>query len=221
MKLDLKNLDFKLPDLPKKVALSLVALVASAVLFGVLTFTLGAATDAAIEDVTKLRNDVAAARQKVKQAKEDVIFVGDNSTRFDTLMGSDKLIPHTRRTAIRQMQSLALEFGLTTLNYNFQSAGGQAAESVATQPKSGDYKVYIENIELTVGSALDRDIYSFIAALNDDFPGSMIISSAELKRASNVTTESLNLVSRGEDSKLVEGKMKFTWRTAQKQETKK
>lgn len=220
-KLSVKSIDFKLPDLPKPVMISVSVIAASLLLFLLLLPTLGAARDTAEADVIRLRNDVSTTQKNLRQSRDDYDFVLTNQQRFEALMASDKLIPHTRRTAIRQMQTLALEFGLTGLNYNFQAAGLQAPEAVTAQPKSGGYRVYIENIELTVGSPLDQSIYSFIAALHDDFPGAMVVSDYELSRAQSISTEALNLVSRGEDSKLVQGKIKYSWRTAQKQDQEK
>lgn len=218
---EFKRFEFKLPDIPKKVAVSLAVVLSSGLSYVLLLLTLGEAADAATADVARLRNQVATTKTRIETAKDDISFIASNKGRFDALMASDKLIPHTRRTAIRQMQTLALEFGLTTLNYNFQAAGTQGAEAVSSQPKSGDYKLYVENIELTVGAALDRDIFAFLAALNDDFPGSVVILNLEMSRAPLVSAEALNAVSRGEDSKLVEGKLRVTWRTAQRQDEKK
>jgi hypothetical protein len=208
--------EFKLPNLPKPVALALAAMAASAMVFLILSFTLGSARDVAEADVVRLRTEISTAQKNLRQSKEDYDFILANQSRFEALMGSDKLIPHTRRTAIRQMQSLALEFGLTGLDYNFQSAGSQGATAVSAQPKSGDYRVYVESISLDVGAALDQNIYSFIAAIHDEFPGSMVVSDFSLERPSgSISKETLNKVSRGEDSGLVKGKISYTWRTAQ------
>jgi hypothetical protein len=217
----IKGLDIKLPALPKKVMISIGVIGTSIILFAVLYFTLGAATEQAELDVTRLKGEISGAQTKVRQSKENYDFVLANQDRFEVLMRSDKLIPHTRRTAVRQMQALALEFGLTALNYNFQAAGGQAPDAVSNQPKTGDYKVYVETIDLTLGSPLDQNMYSFIAALHDDFPGSMVLAEFEFSRAPALSNDALNLVSRGEDSKLVQGKIKYSWRTAQKQDQKK
>jgi len=216
-----KSIDLKLPDLPKPVMISVVVIGASLFLFVLLYFTLGSASNSAQADVARLRGEVSSTQSKITNFKDDYDFVINNQKRFEALMSSDKLIPHTRRTAIRQMQALALEFGLTGLNYNFQAAGLQAPEAVTAQPKSGSYRVYIENIELTVGAPLDQSVYSFIAALHDDFPGTMVAAEYDINRAPSISTEALNLVSRGEDSKIVQGKIKYSWRTAQKQDEKK
>jgi hypothetical protein len=211
----LPEVNFKLPDLPKKVAISIAVLVGSGVLFAILSLTLGTAATDTEDAVRRLTTEISQVQKNLRQSKEDYEFVTANRERFETLMKSDKLIPHTRRTAIRQMQALALEFGLTTLNYNFQAAGAQSPQAVANQPQSDLYRVSVEGIELTVGAPLDRNIYAFVAALHDDFPGSMVLNGFNLTRADKVTAEALNQVSRGQESKLVEGKLNYTWSTAQ------
>ncbi|MBL8642496.1 MAG: hypothetical protein JNK21_01075 [Rhodospirillaceae bacterium] len=218
---NIKGIDFKLPALPKIVLISVSVIGAFFVFFVLMYFTLGSARDTAEQDVTRLRADISSVQARLKQSREDYDFVIKNQQRFETLVASDKLIPHTRRTAVRQMQALALEFGLSSLNYNFQAAGLQAPEAVANQPKSTDYRVYVENIELSIGAPLDKSVYSFMAAVYDDFPGSMVLTDLEMGRAAVISPEALNLVSRGEDSKIVTGTIRYSWRTAQKQDEKK
>jgi hypothetical protein len=211
----LKLPEFKIPNLPKPVQISLGVIGVSLVLFVVLMFTLGDALDTAQADASRLRNDMLAIQKNLKQSKEDFDFILANKERYETLISGEKLIPHTRRTAIRQMQSLASQAGLSSLNYNFQAAGSLTPEAVAQQPKSALYRVYVENIELTLGAPLDQVFYAFIAAAFDDFPGSMVVTEFEIERAPSITKEELNKVSRGEDSGLVKGKIKYSWRTAQ------
>lgn len=211
----LKIPELKIPDFPKPVKLSLLAMLGSLALFIVLYLTLGSGSDAAQSEVQRLKAEFQSTQKNLNQSKEDIAFVTANQKRFEALMSSDKLIPHTRRTAIRQLQALALEFGLSDLNYNFQAAGTAAPEAVSSQPKSDLYRVSVESIELSVGAPVDQAIYSFIAAVNDDFPGSLVLSDLELERAPLISNEALNLVSRGKDSGLVKGKLKYLWRTAQ------
>jgi hypothetical protein len=207
--------EIKIPDLPKPVQISIGVIGASLVLFVTLLFTLGSARDTAQSDVVRLRNDLQAVQSNLRQSKEDFDFIVANQSRFESLMGGDKLVPHTRRTAIRQMQSLASEAGLSELNYNFQAAAALTPDAVAQQPKSNLYRVYVENIELTLGAPIDQGFYSFLAAAHDDFPGSMVVTEIDMSRAPVVTKEALNSVSRGDDSGLVKGKIRYSWRTAQ------
>jgi hypothetical protein len=220
---DLKALDFKLPNLPKPVMISLIVMGGCIVLFVILQLTLNAALGEAVNDVTRLKAELSKIQVALKQSKEDIEFINKNQDRFNALMESQKLIPHTRRTAVRQMQDLASEFGITSLNYNFQAAGAQSPDAAAQQAKSDLYKVYVENIELKIGAPLDGSIYSFIAGMHDDFPGSMVLTEVELARALVISPDMLEKAGKGEDSGLVTGTLKYSWRTAQqnKQDEKK
>ena len=206
----------KWPDLPKPVNIAIAVIGGSLMLFIILLFTLGSVAEDTITVVSRLRNEVAQIQKNEKTAKEDYDFIVANRERFDRLMQSDKLIPHTRRTAVRQLQAHALEFGMSDLTFNFQAVGAQTPEQVASQPKAGDYRVFVENIELKIGAPLDQNVYSFIAAVHDEFPGTMVLTRVALDRAPAITPEALNKVSRGEDSGLVKGTISYSWRTAQK-----
>lgn len=207
--------DLSLPDLPKKVALSLAVIGASIAIFILLALTLGAANTQTETDVIRLKNDVVSTQKNLRQSKEDYEFIIANKDKYETLLSGDKLIPHTRRTAIRQMQALALEFGLSSLTYTFDAVGAQTPQVVSNQPQSGLYNVSVEKIELMLGAPLDRSMYAFMAAIHDDFPGSMVLSELELERAPAVAPEALNKISLGSDSGLVKGKAVYSWRTAQ------
>src|SRR5690242_14604256 len=113
----LPSLSLKLPDLPKHVAIATSIIVACLVLVGVLVPTLGAATDDAIADNARLTNQISQAKKDLTTVADDFKFVSDNKEKFEALLQGDRLIPHTGRTAVRQLQALALQDGLTGLNY--------------------------------------------------------------------------------------------------------
>lgn len=205
-------------DLPKRVAISAGVITGFAVLYVLLYFTLGAARDDAVAANQRLKSELRATEQNLQQSATDRAFVVDNTARYDVLMAGTKMIPHARRAAVVQLQQLARATGLTTLNYNFQSTGAQSPATAAGQPQGEGYRVNIEQVELNVGAPLDGMIYRFVAALTDDFPGSIVVRTIELERAPAVTAESLNQVARGQESNLVRGKAVVSWRTAQRTE---
>jgi hypothetical protein len=129
-------------------------------------------------------------------------------------MHSDRLVPHTRSVAMAQMQKLALQRGLTTLSYNFASTDNATASETVT----GGYRLQAEKVNLKLGSALDTQVFDFVADLGESFPGSAIVQELKLERAPELSTEALNHVSNGEESGLVKGEMVFAWRTAQAQD---
>jgi hypothetical protein len=226
MKLDL---NVKLPDLPRSVALSVLVITASVVLFGISYFTLGEAHDEAIVTNGRLIAQVAKTQKDIGTAQDDFQYVTENQERFEALLQSDRLVPHVRRAAVRQMQTLALQRRLSALNYDFAVVGEKSAAAVGSQApnqtapdgKSSSYRINVESVELKVGAPLDGQIYGFIQDLGKSFPGAAIVQSVELHRAPKVTQEMLTQVSRGEDSHLVNGEIRFLWRTAQANDSEK
>ena len=165
---------------------------------------------------SRLTNELRSTNSSIERAKDDYLFVVENERRFEEAMASDEIIPHTRRAAARQMQSVAIDNGLTSLNYNFAASGAQAQGRGSSAATSSDaYTLHVEEIRLDVGAPLDRPIYAFIEELLRTIPGTAVVRELELSRAENITTDMLNRVAQGQQSGLVVGTVGLSWRTAQ------
>ena len=204
-----------LADLPKRTAISLAVLAGSIVLFAIAFFTLGAAQKQAHADQTRLTGQIAQIDKNVQQTSTDRQFVLDNKDKYEALMQGDRLIPHARRAAIRQLQTLAQQRSLSALSYGFNAAGDQSLANAKSQPSSGDFKVSVENVELKLGAALDSQIFEMVLDLAESFPGAAVVQSIELIRPPRVTDEMLKNVGKSSDPGIVTGTVKFAWRTAQ------
>lgn len=174
----------------------------------------------ALEDSTsmnrRLENDLRSTQAAINRAQDDYVFVEENERRFEEAMASDEIIPHTRRAAARQMQTVALENGLTSLNYNFAAVGGQRGRNqAAAAPSTAAYTLHVENIDLEVGAPLDRPVYAFVEELIRTIPGTAVVREVVLERAETITTDMLNRVAIGQESGIVTGSIQFSWRTAQ------
>jgi hypothetical protein len=233
----LPDLGLKLPDLPRPVAIASAAMVVSVFLFGVLYFTLGAGRDQAVEVNGRLTADLAQSQKNTKQVSEDFKYVSENQQKFEDLLQSERLVPHIRRAAVRQMQTLALRHGLNprVFSYDFATAVDKAAVAAAAQApaKPGapaaaaalgagpTYRINVESVTLKIGAPLDGQIYGFVRDLGTDFPGAAVVQSIDLQRPAKISSDVLNQLSRGEDSGVVTGEIKFLWRTAQANEPEK
>jgi hypothetical protein len=207
-------------DIPRIVLVSIGVILVSLGALAALVPLLGGALDAAVVDNARLKTAVEKTTRDIAQAKTDQVYVKENLAAFETLIKSDKLIPHTRRAAVLEFNNVGRQRGLTALSYNFDMAKGNSVKALESQPKSGGYNVSVENIELRVGAPLDGNIYRFIADISDTFPGSIIVNGFELKRPPEITPLALEMVSRGQDSQLVTGTIKVSWRTAQADDKK-
>ena len=217
----LPDLPIKLPDLPKKVAISAVIIVASAVLSGVLLPTLGANRDRAIADNGKLQTQIAQLGKNIEQVRADYKYVTENREKFEALLQSERLIPHTRRDAAQRLQALALKDGVTSLTWDMATAGDRSLAAVASQAKTDAYRVSVESIALHIGAPLDGPVYRFLVDLNNDFPGAAVVASVDLGRTEKLTNEIIDRLGHGGDSGLVKGEVKMLWRTAQATDSEK
>jgi len=212
------DLPFKLPDWPRRVKIAAAVLAVSAVGFAALYPTLGMSRDEALERVVNLTNETQSAETAIIRAAGDVTFVTEGKERYERLVAGDKLIPHARRDAVVQLQALGREFGMATVDFSFQGVGAASPTGAQSQPRAGEYRVNVDNIEIAVDAPTDGIIYGFIAALQEDFPGALVVNKFEISRATEVTVSALDLVARGQPSQLASGTVLVTWRTAQRQE---
>lgn len=214
----LPDLPFKLPDWPRRVKIAMAVLAVAAILFAALYPTLGISRDDALERVVSLTNRVSSTESSAIRAAGDVEFVTSGKERYERLIAGDKLVPHARRDAVAQLQALGREYGLAAVNFSFKGAVANSPTAAMAQPKAGEYRVNVDAIEIEIDAPTDGMIYGFIAALQEDFPGALVVDSFEIGRATDVTLSALDLVARGLPSQLASGKLKVTWRTAQRQE---
>jgi hypothetical protein len=207
-----------LAEMPRAVIVSVTVMVGALILLAVLVPFVGGARDAAISLNRKMKTDIDQTTKSITQAKADQAYVLDYKNEFEALIGSDHLVPHTRRAAIVELQNDARIRGLTALNYSFNAATAMSQKAVESQPKSGAYAVLVEDVDIKVGAPFDGPVYGFISDITDAFPGSIVVESVDLRRAPEITPLALDYVSRGQDSQLVTGTIRLSWRTAQAQD---
>jgi hypothetical protein len=204
--------------MPRKTAFASVTMTATLIVFAIVFFVLGGAHDDALEQNASLKKSLDQTTRNAKQAKEDRQFVIENQTKYEELLNSDRLVPHTRRVALDKLEFLKKQDGLTSVNYNFAAAGQRSAASAASQPVTGGYKVQVETVELKIGAPLDTSVFDFLLDLGEKFPGSAVVETFAIERAAEITTDALNQVSQNREAGLVKGEVHLTWRTAQKEE---
>jgi len=213
MKLSIPFLNLNLP--PRVAAASVVILVAG-ILLAILMPLLGGNRDETVALNVQLTAEIDKLRSDIRTSQSDYQFVLDNQAQYEDLVKGGRLIPHTRRDAVRYMQDIARTHGLTAMSYSFSSAGQNSAAAAVNQPATAAYSVSVELIELDLGAPLDSNIFRFISDAADGFPGSAVVQSMAVTRADEITTDALNKVSRGENSELVSGTATLLWRTALK-----
>jgi type II secretory pathway pseudopilin PulG len=217
----LPDIGIKLPDIPRHVTIAAVVLAVSGVLFGTLLPTLGASLDQAIVQNKKLQSDIAQAGKVGNQARADYKFATENREKFEAVLQSDRLIPHTNRDAAQKLQTTAVQDGVTALTWQFGAVAALSAASVTSQVKQSGYRVDVQSIGLHIGAPLDGQIYRFIADLDRGFPGSVVLASVSLARPEKLTNDAINGIGRVGTPGLVTGEISLLWRTAQANDSEK
>lgn len=205
-------------NLPRNVLIATAGIMFMVGVLAVLYPLLGGARDQAVSDNARLTSELQVTEMGIIRAKEDHQFVVEHQGEYEKLLSGDKLLPHSRRTAVAELQRVAGIRQLTSLNYNFAAAAATSVQAVASQPTSGTYKISVEQIDLKVGAPYDGAIYGFLADVTQTFPGTIVVESFAFSRAPTVSNEALNAVSKGEDARLVSGEVTLSWRTAQANE---
>lgn len=208
-----------IPDLPRNVAIALVTLVVTLLLFGTSFVVLGGARDEAIVQNGSLTRDISQTRASIIQVTQDREYVLANQAQYEALLKSDRLIPHTRRAAVVELQRVAQIRGVTRLDYGFAGiAAADSAQGVQAQQASAAYRLSVERVTLKVGAPVDGVVYGFVADIADAFPGSAVIERLQLKRPEVITEADLAALSSPQGGALAEGVVIFSWRTAQANE---
>lgn len=209
----LPDIRFKFPDLPRKVLISAAALVGSGIAFALLLQFLGGALDGALTENARLKRSIDQATRDTQTVDSDYQFVTENTEYFEKLVKGDRLIPHTRRDALKQLQNLAQEHGVTAMTAEFSIATAPATKAAAASPGQAEaYRVSVEAIKIKLGSPIDGQIYAFAADLRRNFPGSAVLMSMKLSRPPKVTSDMLAQISK--KGAIVNGEMELVWRTA-------
>ncbi len=209
-----------LRTIPRKVMMSLGVLALGLVLWGVQVPLLGGAREDADTNATRLRSEIDQTRKDLAQAGADMKYLEEHQEQFESLLKSDRLVPHTRRAAVAELQKIAVQNGITGLEYIFNAAPATSANAAQSQPTSGAYRVSVEQIELKVSAPTDGAIYRFLEDIKDSFPGSAVAQIVQLERPPTLTPAMMTALSKGEDAKIVTGDISVLWRTAEAEEQK-
>lgn len=211
-----KDLRRIIDSMPRPAFLGIVTLAATGVLFAVSVLLLGGARDDALAAGTLMQNEITTITTSITRSRQDQEYVNANVARYEELLKSDKLIPHTRRAALTALRDAAAPHGLEdSLSFTFTSASGTTAAQ--SQPTSGDYRVSVESIVLKIAAPLDGAVFRMLDDVNRTFPGSVVLESMTLSREPSVNETQLAAISAGQSS-LVSGEVILSWRTAQKEE---
>lgn len=206
-----------LRNMPRKVLISTALLVFGLVLLGVLFPLLTGADEDADTMAARLNNEITQTRSQISQAITDQKYIAEHQAEYEDLLKGDRLVPHTRRAAVAELQKVASRNGIS-LSYVFQAPSANSLTAAQSQPTTAAYRVSVESISLKISAATDGAIYRFLEDIADSFPGSAITQSVRLSRVPDLTAGIMANLASGKDAGIVTGDIEVLWRTAEAQE---
>lgn len=149
----------------------------------------------------KAKTEQSALQNNVKALRDDLIFIKDHQKEFNFLIEKGWFIPKSRLIAgevIEQLQS-----SLNEVQYIFEP------ESTQNLKESHTFKV--TKVVMEVGALFESDVYAFVEALIENFPGILSLHELSLTRGEEINERSLLALRNNEPPNFVVGKLVFDW----------
>ncbi len=160
-------------------------------------------------ELSSLKAAIEARRREVAQLKEEYVLLKEQLEAFTQLGLQGFFNNQNRVEAQSSFNKLGELSGLLNTRYTINSG------VLVEDPKAAEanYVVLKSPVTLDISSLDDVDVYTFIKALQERFPGNVDITEVDLSRKMNVTAALLREIGSGDPVKMVEAKVVFDWRT--------
>lgn len=160
-------------------------------------------------ELNALKAAIEARRREVAQLKEEYVLLKEQLEAFTQLGLQGFFNNQNRVEAQDSFNQLGELSGLLNTRYAISSG------VLVTDQRAADAKYVLlrSPVQLDIVSLDDVDVYTFIKALQERFPGNVDILSVDLNRKMSVTAPILRQIGSGDPVKMVEAKVTFDWRT--------
>lgn len=161
------------------------------------------------QELSALKSAIDARRREVAQLKEEYILLKEQLEAFTQLGLQGFFNNQNRVEAQESFNKLGQLSGLLNTRYTISSG------VLVNDPKAAEanYVVLKSPVTLDISSLDDVDVYTFVKALQERFPGNVDIVGVTLTRKMNVTAPLLREIGSGDPVKMVEARVSFDWRT--------
>ena len=160
-------------------------------------------------ELAGLKAEVEARRLEVARLKEEFVLLQRQLRDFKELEAQGFFNNQNRVKAQESFNELRQLAGLLKTKYEI-SSGLLNEDPNAT---AANHVVLRSPVKLEIDSMDDVDVYTFVKALLEKFPGSVDITGFKLDRDENVTAPLLRQIGSGTPVKLVTSQVEFDWRT--------
>ncbi len=161
------------------------------------------------QELSALKSSIDARRREVAQLKEEYILLKEQLEAF-TQLGLQGFFNNQNRVEAQESFDRLRELaGLLNTRYSILSG------VLIDDPKASEanYVLLKSPVSLDISSLDDVDVYTFIKALQERFPGNVDIVSVDMMRKLTITAPLLREIGSGDPVKMVEAKISFDWRT--------
>lgn len=161
------------------------------------------------QDLSALQAETQARYQEVAKLKEEFVSLQRQLRDFKELEAQGYFSNQNRVDAQSSFNNLRLLAGLLKTKYEI-SSGERIDDPAAVE---ANHVILRSPVRLDIESLDDVDVYTFVKALEEKFPGSVDITAFKLDRDELITAPLLRKIGSGTPVKLVSAKVEFDWRT--------
>ncbi len=190
------------------ITLLLMALVTGATGYGLYEYLMPMRAEKD-QELSSIKSAIETRRREVAQLKEEYILLKEQLEAFTQLGLQGFFNNQNRVEAQESFNGLRELSGLLNTRYSI-SSGVLVEDPKATE---ANYVVLRSPVQLDISSLDDVDVYTFIKALQERFPGNVDIINVDMARKQSVTAPLLREIGSGSPTKMVEAKVNFEWRT--------
>ncbi len=160
-------------------------------------------------ELSNLKSETQAKYEEVRRLKEQFVMLQAQLREFKDLEARGFFSNQNRVDAQASFDSLGKLSGLLKTRFQI-SAGQRIDDPLATD---ANHVILKSPVAIEIESLDDVDVYTFLKALQERFPGSVDITDFSLNREQNITAPLLRQIGSGQPIKLVTAKVSFDWRT--------
>ncbi len=159
-------------------------------------------------DLRSTRAQIASKRTEADALRNEIQLIQQQKSQFEDLRDAGFMNDQSRLMARRRIRDIQQYTRILSASYNIKPADVSpvAAEGL-------EYVILSTPIDMDVESQDDVDFYHFVYWMLYAFPGHMAIDELRMERVLDVNEATLRQIGAGQPTALVEGSMKFVWRT--------
>jgi hypothetical protein len=172
--------------------------------------TLSPMLDTEQAQLNAVESQVSGLNGKIAGAKQDMIFVKENLTKYQDLKDKGLFMEQDRFMIDHTLQDMRGKAGLSAFSFSIEDL----KDVPNANADSMDYKLVSSRINVDrIVSALDSNIYVFLQNIASTFPEHTSIQKFDIKRVAEVNEQALKDINDGKPVSFVTADVSFDWLT--------